>query len=313
MCKYKKNFFSYISKIILFMVPAILGFITMFNTMTNLRTAKMNNIKYVYIKDEKLFTKEHIENLNNQFQMYIDNINNQINIGLSILGIAISVWVSLNIYNIIEKNDLKYIKEGYEEVDLKLKELSKEYEKKIKFMDKKFKYEIQILNIERNLLPEMQYSDEALWNAFALFDEIIYGKYDDYLGTLNIEELSLEEIKILELQKEIINKSIEVIKNNNTTKSYEFESLIIYGEQYFKNYIYRLHRLTNDGILEKSIKTRRSIESEYQCKKQELDELIESFFGALNNVYPGEIEKIEEKKEYIKLIYKDKLLNKKLY
>lgn len=58
----------------------------------------------------------------NQGGTDVELLEAKLNVGLSIIGIAISVWIGLNIYNVVEKKEVEKVSELYRSLEIKTKE-----------------------------------------------------------------------------------------------------------------------------------------------------------------------------------------------
>lgn len=58
----------------------------------------------------------------------INILDAKLNLGISIIGLAITVWVGLNIYNLIERKDLERLIEKISEIEKKSEELNRQHE-----------------------------------------------------------------------------------------------------------------------------------------------------------------------------------------
>lgn len=109
---------------------------------------------------------------------YDSNSINEVEIGLSILGIAVTVWVGLNIYNVMEKREFDRFKLDYKnDID----NLRKEHEDKI------LKLEIESKSVFKQLYLSFYNSAYDAYNSTGRFAEDISEcckvaeKYDKYL------------------------------------------------------------------------------------------------------------------------------------
>ncbi len=85
----------------------------------------------------------------------VNNNLDVVNLGVAIIGVAVTVWLSINIYNVIEKNEIKDMlndnKKFKEEQEKIINDLKKEHEENIQsfksnMSEEKKKLEDQLLN-----------------------------------------------------------------------------------------------------------------------------------------------------------------------
>ncbi|NMA48652.1 MAG: hypothetical protein GX947_02600 [Tissierellia bacterium] len=133
---------------------------------------------------------------------YDTNSINEIEIGLSILGIAVTVWVGLNIYNLVEKREFDMLKIEYRnEID----SLRKDHEDKI----------LNLQNESKSVFKKLYFS---LYEA----------AYDDYNSTGRFPEDILEGCKIVDKYDKYI-KFEDKIPFHNTLIIFDFISNLISG------------------------------------------------------------------------------------
>lgn len=112
--------------------------------------------------------------------VFKDSNNSQtIDMGISILGIAITVWVGLNIYNVIEKKQV-------DNLDEKINKLEKEYDEKIKVLYNTYSREVEMIvsNLEKTeisiIKKDYEYAYKLFKNKstceseFESFSELLY-------------------------------------------------------------------------------------------------------------------------------------------
>ncbi|WP_217077723.1 hypothetical protein [Clostridium baratii] len=104
--------------------------------------------------------------LNKQFESYkdelkenynenINSINNKFNIIITLIGLVITVWIGINIYNIISKEELKKLKISYKSLKEKFDNLevkSKTLANDSKMLKKNFKgFKNEIICLKKNI------------------------------------------------------------------------------------------------------------------------------------------------------------------
>lgn len=141
---------------------------------------------------------------------------NEIEIGLSVLGIAVSVWVGLNIYNVIEKNEIeKLIKDNEQyknEVKISQGSLIAELTRKVNSIKK----------YTENELDGIKKSNKKFEDALTMFFRSEYG-----IGIKNSDGLEKNDL-------------IEGIRDAVNSYGYTNNIIIDFIERNSKNYILEL-------------------------------------------------------------------------
>ena len=121
--QYKKRFmiFNFI-KLILFLVPIFISGILFLISieynmkLTNIETIQSVNKVSVDSRKVEMYKKE----LKEENEKALEYIDKKVTLGISIVGIAITVWVALQIVSYIDKREVENIKELLEELRTKI-------------------------------------------------------------------------------------------------------------------------------------------------------------------------------------------------
>ena len=113
----KKNFLYIIPVVILILVISFqVSYFCFETSITNKIIDTMNNDKGI-TNDTIILINKFIDTYNNQF----------LSLGLEIIGVAISVWIGLNIYNIIKRDSIRELEEQANKTQTDLNEFSDNY------------------------------------------------------------------------------------------------------------------------------------------------------------------------------------------
>lgn len=113
----KKNF--------LYIIPIlVLGLILSFQIAYFIFESNITNEIINIMKSENGITDDVIISINKFIETYD---NHFISLGLEIIGIAISVWIGLNIYNIIKRDSIKELETVAKQTQIELNEFSNNY------------------------------------------------------------------------------------------------------------------------------------------------------------------------------------------
>lgn len=111
--KEKKNYWLFlIFKIVSLLIPTLISFSLLIFISVNSYHVKVNTTSTTINKTYE-----------EGFQDAVYHLNNSINLGIVIIGIAVSIWIGLNIYNIIERDQLQLFQENLKKADDNLKDI----------------------------------------------------------------------------------------------------------------------------------------------------------------------------------------------
>lgn len=199
-----------VSKFMALATPCLLALIIVLGIFVTGITKTIKKVEYVDT-NETVGMQEQYEmykrDLDRNYEVLMDTVDKKMNIGLSILGIAVTVWVGLNIYNVLKREDLEKI---VQETD-KIKKNIEKYDEKI------ISYEIILSDQEelvKKRIEEIEKSIEVS-NVNSIINRIdlaIYQAKDIHSkiiieGQGNIEELckllNYFQNKLLFISKEV--------------------------------------------------------------------------------------------------------------
>lgn len=105
---------------------------------------------------------------------YANNLETSslLNTGLTIISIAVTIWIGLNIYNVVNKED---IEEALKEYDRRIIDLDKEREKRLQFFSKKTEF-INLLYITGKRYCASNFFANLFWNTkeeYSNIDKVI--------------------------------------------------------------------------------------------------------------------------------------------
>ncbi|KNF06990.1 hypothetical protein CLPU_36c00060 [Gottschalkia purinilytica] len=229
--KYKdvnKGFRRYnIAKALALFIPTIVSIITISIVILNVGILKTQNIgrgKQTVInvsKDTPNASYKQIEAYKNEIRQEYEksakSIDDKINLGLAIIGIAVTVWIGLNIYNVIDKDHIKAIEDKAQGFKDEMKTIENEVQD---FKDgiKTIENEVQSFKVEID-----KYRDEM---------SDIKLDYDKLLSKLKLNEIELDyKIKNINFRR-----SIESNKEYIDDLHIDLELLI----KAYKNYIEKI-------------------------------------------------------------------------
>ncbi|MEJ8552748.1 tetratricopeptide repeat protein [Tepidibacter sp. Z1-5] len=186
-------------------------------------TLEKNLEEYKSIQQLERYKRE----LKEQYNDNIDYLNNKFNTMISLLGIAVSVWIGLNIYNILQKSELDNLKQDIEKLSKKKGEL----EKSIISLKNKSKEDLNKIEIDyKNRFSKLKHTYNQKSNHI---DQLTL-KLNRSMAELEIETnyikiKQLEDkgtIEILEFRKycekilELTNKYIDIKDNEFLAEIY---------------------------------------------------------------------------------------------
>ena len=105
-----------------------------------------------------------------------ENMISSIDVGISIIGIAVTVWVGLNIYNVIEKNEVEKLKKDIQKLKKDSLSIEKTFNNKLSELDNQnriVKENIMLAKIETNILKTEETQGKNTIEICSFYDEIL--------------------------------------------------------------------------------------------------------------------------------------------
>lgn len=195
-----------------------------------------NKIKIIDDKNNSYLLNKQFEDYKNElkenYKESLESINTKFNTIIALIGLAITVWLGLNIYNAIEREELKKLKS-----DLKKFE-KEESEIKNKFYEIIKDYEIQLVIAKIDLDHMKAQNTRQVFELIELYNEIIqlineYPKIKDdnfvaqiYLEYATVVVPTIDISGLEDITIERLNKAL-ALTDNTSIKSQIYSQLAI--------------------------------------------------------------------------------------
>lgn len=247
----KKNF--------LYIIPIlVLGLILSFQIAYFIFESNITNEIINIMKSENGITDDVIISINKFIETYD---NHFISLGLEIIGIAISVWIGLNIYNIIKRDSIKELETVAKQTQIELNEFSNNYK------------QFNITAIENAHIPEDRINTYYINEFTQKYSNILNYKLTKYIvffersfesiiNSYNNNNSDLMKNNLAKLENEINLFKKEINYKNNTLNTDEWNFIQSYITCRIADYNYYC------GLYHKSIKEYKSAHS-FLCKAKD--------------------------------------------
>lgn len=247
----KKNF--------LYIIPIlVLGLILSFQIAYFSFESNITNEIINIMKSENGITDDVIISINKFIETYD---NHFISLGLEIIGIAISVWIGLNIYNIIKRDSIKELETVAKQTQIELNEFSNNYK------------QFNITAIENAHIPEDRINTYYINEFTQKYSNILNYKLTKYIvffersfesiiNSYNNNNSDLMKNNLAKLENEINLFKKEINYKNNTLNTDEWNFIQSYITCRIADYNYYC------GLYHKSIKEYKSAHS-FLCKAKD--------------------------------------------
>lgn len=295
----KKNF--------LYIIPVVILVLILSFQIEYFRYEKLITDKIIQTMDSGNITDETITLINKFIQTYD---NQFLSLGLEIIGIAISVWIGLNIYNIVKRDSIKELEIVAKKTQTELNEFSNNYK------------QFNITAIENAYLPEDRINSYFLDEFTKSNSDILDYKLTKYIVFF---EKSFERIidnydngndvlmkKYLDKLKNEIDcfKSDIELKYPNLEKTSKdlIDSYICCREGDYHYYfgLYYKSRNINPMSTDELIISQKSyskIIEEYKIDNPLVKTYVNNVQGYIYQLLQGMSVNTDERKEYVKLAY----------
>lgn len=305
--KLKQNFSKIDKKNYLFIIPVVILIL-------------ISSFQIAYFHFESSITNKIIDSMNGEnitnetislIREFINTYDNQfLSLGLEIIGIAISVWIGLNIYNIVKRDSIKELETVARKTQTELNEFSNNYK------------QFNITAIENAYLPEDRINsyfldeftksnsdilDYKLTKYIVFFEksfERIIDNYDNGNDGLMKKYLDKLKIEIDCFKSDIQLKYPKLEKNSKDL----IDSYICCREgdyHYYCGLYYKFRNINPMSIDELRIsqKSYSKIIEEYKINNKLVQTYVNNVQGYIYQLLQGMSENIDERKEYVKLAY----------
>lgn len=173
-----------VSKFMALATPCLLALIIVLGIFVTGITKTIKKVEYIDT-NETVGMQEQYEmykrDLDRNYEVLMDTVDKKMNIGLSILGIAVTVWVGLNIYNVLKREDLEELKRATDKIAKKVDEfvitLENQDKEVIRTRDEINSFEdkirkMNIMNKSNFIITQMQDKDRSLQFFISQEDEL---------------------------------------------------------------------------------------------------------------------------------------------
>lgn len=306
-CKKVKKWFPNIKKIFLYSIPILILALILSFQIEYFHYEKSITDKIIQTMDSGNITDETITLIDKFIQTYD---NQFLSLGLEIIGIAISVWIGLNIYNIVKRDSIKELEIVAKKTQTELNEFSNNYK------------QFNITAIENAYLPEDRINSYFLDEFTKSNSDILDYKLTKYIVFF---EKSFERIIdnynngndiLMKKYLDKLKSEIDCFKSDIELKYPELEkaskdlidSYICCREgdyHYYFGLYYKSRNIDPMSIDELKIsqKSYSKIIEEYKINNKLVQTYVNNVQGYIYQLLQGMCENIDERKEYVKLAY----------